>query len=313
MVCRERDWAIAVYSIGVASRLSGVPAETIRIWERRYGLPNPGRSTGGHRLYSEPDVELLRAVKHLVDQGVRVGGLAKMGRDQILESAFGQSDASESPPPPSNDFSDLIADGVMAARDLDTNRLSELLSRPLLNLHAAQVVRDFYLPLLREVGDLWHAGEISIASEHLVEKQISGRIHSVLANRRSASRDAPQVVCACVASERHEVGLLASSVVLLEAGFRVLYLGADLPADELLSVVEHAHPALIVLASAMPMPPTEQDELVRVLDNAAFDRLPIALGGMNAGPLSMALGRPVNLCEDVSDLSALAQSIVSAS
>lgn len=299
-----------MYSIGVASRLSGVPTETIRIWERRYGLPNPGRSTGGHRMYSETDVELLRAVKHLVDQGVRVGGLARMERIHILESAFGQVEEERTKPQPANDFADLIDQGVAAARDLDTNRLSELLSRPLLNLHAAQVVRDFYLPLLREVGDLWHAGQLSIASEHLVEKQISGRIHSVLANRRAVARDAPQVICACVAGERHEVGLLAASVLLHEVGYRVLYLGADLPAEELLSVVRHARPRLVVLASAMAMPPEEQADLVRVLHDASFDRMPIALGGLNARALADVLDREVTLCDDVAELTALAKTVM---
>lgn len=305
-----------MYSIGVASRLSGVPTETIRIWERRYGLPNPGRTGGGHRLYSDDDVELLRAVKHLVDGGVRVGGLAGTAREDLLRMAYGESAATKRPlspgqPEPQSEFDAFIQAGVESARALDGDRLADLLSRPLTRLHASQVVRELYLPLLREVGELWHAGKISIAAEHLVEKQISGRIHTVLANRRPPGLEAPSAVCACVAGERHEVGLLASAVLLHEAGFRVLYLGSDLPAEDLLSVLRHVRPRLMVLASVVGMAPDDERELRNIFPDVAFQHTTLVLGGQNGRVLAAGMPWQPVICETLDQLIEIAQTVSS--
>lgn len=305
-----------MYSIGVASRLSGVPTETIRIWERRYGLPNPGRTVGGHRLYSDDDVELLRAVKHLVDRGIRVGGLAGTARDDLLRMAFGEDGSGQDPaaparPEPQSEFDAFIEAGVDAARALDSDRLADLLSRPLSRWHASQVVRELYLPLLREIGELWHEGKISIAAEHLVEKQISGRIHTVLANRRPPGVEAPSAVCACVAGERHEVGLLASAVLLHEAGFRVLYLGSDLPADDLLSVLRHVRPRLMVLASMMEMAPADEKLLQDIFPDPAFRNTTLVLGGQNGPALALRMPWQPVVCETLDQLIEIAQTVSS--
>ncbi len=79
--------ALKPYPIGTAARLAGIPPETLRIWERRYQFLDPGRTVGGHRLYSEEDVDLLRAVKRLVDSGMRIGAVAGMPHDEIRAAA----------------------------------------------------------------------------------------------------------------------------------------------------------------------------------------------------------------------------------
>lgn len=302
-----------MYGIGVASRLSGVPTETIRIWERRYGLPNPGRSAGGHRIYSDPDVELLKAIRSLVDQGVRVGGLAGLSPDEIVRMAAPAPEAARDTPPESVDFSEMIAEAVALSREMESEKLAALLGRPLLHRHADEVVRSFYLPLMRVVGDLWHDGELSIASEHLIEKQVSGRIHSVIANRGPAPAEAPAVVCACVAGERHEVGLLASAMVLQDAGLRVLYLGADLPADDLVTVVKQVRPRLVLLASYVAMNPDEQNALITALRDEAFRHAMLAIGGLNAADLARDLPMFAQICEDVGTIENLGRQVLRAS
>lgn len=302
-----------MYAIGVTSRLSGVPAETIRIWERRYGLPCPERSAGGHRLYSDGDVELLRAIKHLVDQGVRPGSLHGMSQDEILRLAFGAAKAE--PPREDEDleFDALIAEAIGLARDLDAEHLAELLGRPLLHRHAHAVVLRFYLPLLHEVGELWHAGELSVASEHLVEKLVSGRIHTVLANRSSAPADAPVAVCACVAGERHEVGLLAATVLLHDVGLRVVYLGADLPARDLVEAARQTRPRLVVLATYTPLSDEDQAALRAAVLDPALSRVAFALGGGNAEALAAALPVQATVCRDVDVVAAMARAMLQAS
>lgn len=84
-----------MYGIGVAAKLSGVHAETIRMWERRHSLPRPQRSEGGHRQYSDRDIALLRAIKRLLDGGARIGSVVEMQEEDILSAAAGLADVRE--------------------------------------------------------------------------------------------------------------------------------------------------------------------------------------------------------------------------
>ena len=290
-----------MYGIGAAARLSGVHAETIRMWERRHNLPSPQRSEGGHRQYSERDVALVRAIKRLLDGGARIGSVAEMSEDEIFSAAAGLADARE------GNWNEAIARTIEAAKKRDPHATEELLDRPLLQRHALDVITAFYLPLLARVGELWQAGALDIATEHALEKLVSGRIHSVLANLRSV-QGAPRAVCACPAGERHEVGLLAATVVLKDAGFAVVHLGADVPTSALALALE-VQPRLLVLACTIVPLPAVISGLVQLV--AAHPEVMVIVGGAGAAPLQKALGRRARRCADLTQLLALARAILS--
>ncbi len=272
------------YSIGGASEKSGVPVETVRIWERRYQVIQPTRTPGGHRVYSEHDVQVLSALKTLVDGGERIGRLSKMGPEAILASA-GQTPVDSRVP----EFDDILQDLLEAAATFDNTRAAELLDRPGLHRHALEVVLGLYLPLLVEVGDRWHAGTLSVASEHFIERLVTSRMMSILANQAEPS--GPLVVCACTPGERHEAGLLASAILLQHVGLQVLYLGADLPADELGQVIETRRPRFVALAATLAPTDATVDALRAALSQSLPARAHVYLGG-DAGP---ALANALNL------------------
>lgn len=161
------------------------------------------------------------------------------------------------------------------------------------------------MPLLARVGALWLAGEIDVAVEHFLEKLVSGRIHSVLANLRTPD-DAPRAVCACPAGERHEVGLLAASVVLKDAGFEVVHLGADVPTRDLAATLK-VRARLLVLACTLVPPADVIDELCALV--ATHDELTVVVGGAGAGPVQKALGRRALRISDMAQLVALARAL----
>jgi len=297
--------ALKPYAIGTAARLAGIPPETVRIWERRYGLLDPGRTEGGHRLYSEGDVSLLRAVKVLLDAGMRIGAVARMPHEQIMDEASRRATVTATPVVERS--SPLIDEIVTAARDLDERRAATLLDRPLLLAPGDEVVRAVYLPLLARVGELWHLGRLPIASEHLVEKMVTARIHAVL-------QATPQpgggrlALCACPAGERHEVGLLAAALSLKSAGFGVTLLGADLPANELESAVHKVAPSMVVLAVASA--PAENDaRLLAVLDRPPLTDIPLILGGLRAHALAARLKRRSHVVERIDDIADVARAV----
>jgi DNA-binding transcriptional MerR regulator/methylmalonyl-CoA mutase cobalamin-binding subunit len=292
--------------IGTAARLAGIPPETLRIWERRYKMLAPGRTEGGHRLYSEHDVEVLRAVKRLVDSDMRIGTVAALPQERILEEA-----AKLAPPPapaaPLLEGNDaLLAEILDASRDLDTNRVSALLDRPRLLTDGLDVVTSLYLPLLHRVGELWHKGEISVAVEHFVEKLVTARIHAILQSTAGAT-SGRLALFACPSGERHEAGLLAAAVALKAAGFPVAILGADLPSKDLAEAAAKLAPAVVVLAVSSDLSVEARTSLPVVLERAPLKDVPLVLGGAQAAQLAKLLKREHTVVDAVGDVVATAR------
>ena len=298
--------ALKPYPIGTAARLAGIPPETLRIWERRFKMLAPVRTEGGHRLYSQADVELLRAVKRLLDAGMRIGAVAAMPHDQILRQAevLGASGGAKAEHPLAHAAA-LIEEILVAARGMDSTVLAALLDRPRMLADPTEVATQVYLPLLARVGDLWHAGELPIAVEHLVEKLVTARLHALLQSSAQA-RSGRLAMLACPPHERHEAGLLAGALALKQAGFQVAFLGADLPTAELVRAAGTLAPSFVLLACTSPLAGDVLAELAAALQAPPLAGVPLLLGGAAAPALQQLLTRPSQWVRQVQDLPALA-------
>ncbi len=263
-----------MYSIGAVSRLSGVPVEGIRIWERRYGLLSPTRSAGGHRKYSDDDVELLRALKALTESGSRIGGFKGQSRAAILDAAARLR--------PANDAADdLVSAAIAAGLAQDAKALAEVLDRPLLLGRATKLALQLYLPLMHKVGELWHAGELDIVTEHFIEKQVTARLHTMLLNLGRV--DGPEAVLLCPSGERHEAGLLGAAITLAQLGFSPTLLGADLPRSEAERVLRARTPSLLVIAATLVPPPDEVRGWLQLAAQANQKGVQVIVGGTARG------------------------------
>jgi DNA-binding transcriptional MerR regulator/methylmalonyl-CoA mutase cobalamin-binding subunit len=298
-----------MYSIGTTSRLSGVPVETIRIWERRYGVPMPQRTKGGHRKYDDEQVKLLQAMKALVDSGMRVGTLTDRPVQEILQAADRlQSDQAVvravkdevAYEVDQSALHQLVQDAIDAGRERDVVRLGTILDRPLRNGHAADVLLGLYLPLLRRVGDLWEAGKLEVATEHFIEKQVTARMHSILKDLPAGV--GPSAVLACLPEERHEGGLLAAAILLSQQGFKVTYYGGDLPVAELLSALVENAPKLLVL-SAVVGPSEEHIRQLKVaMDAPELRDTRVVVGGHAAASVASERITTIPSLEVLSDI-----------
>ena len=293
-----RVLALKSYAIGTAARLAGIPPETLRIWERRYQLMAPGRTGGGHRLYSGDDVTLLQAVKRLVDSGMRIGAVAGLEHDQI------RAQAARMPPlesAVSERASPMIEEIIEAARTLDERRVAQLLDRPLLLTSGEEVVHTLYLRLLKRVGELWHAGNLSISIEHFLEKMVTARIMAIFQSIPKPTSGL-LALCAGPPGDRHEGGLFAAALTLKAGGFPVTMLGADVPAADLADAVETAAPAVVVLAVTNELSEATKTSLVAVLNGESLRHVPLILGGINAPVLGALLDRPATIVHDMAEL-----------
>jgi MerR family transcriptional regulator, light-induced transcriptional regulator len=282
-----------LYRIHVVAERVGVTEALLRAWERRYGLTRPQRTPGGYRAYTEADIEVLKRVKELTDQGVSIGEAARHGPALRREIAREAADA----PAPAQSAADTAQlkkwreEILAAARDFDQARVDVVLDEALAVLPARWVFERLVAPSLIEVGDLWHKGELTVAQEHLVSQAARSRLVAALVSR--PRRGAKHVVCACFPDEEHDVGLLGAALRFSEAGLRVTYLGARTPAQQLGHAVGVSKAHLVALSALVDTGPrTFRATLGRIL-KALPSGVPVVVGGAAArqhGKIVEALG-----------------------
>jgi DNA-binding transcriptional MerR regulator len=267
--------------IGELSRRTGVSADRIRAWERRYDLLEPGRTEGGFRLYGDDDVTRLRLMQHYLGRGVPAAQAAGLVH-RVQTAAFDSN-----PGVPANDARAaraVLRDSLERFDDLPADRILERLTGV---FATGAVVRDVVLPYLRELGERWACGEATIAQEHFASNFLEGWL---LAMARGWSRNGRRrAVLACVPGERHTLGLIAFGLALRELGWRVTYLGADAPVRAVEVAADAVSADAIVLACSLH---TTLDAVSDQLAELAAHR-PVAIGGTGAAaaPLEWLGGR----------------------
>jgi MerR family transcriptional regulator, light-induced transcriptional regulator len=262
--------------IGELSRRVGVAPETLRAWEQRYGLLHPSRTAGGYRVYNRADEARALRMRELIDSG----WAAAQAAQAVRTVPAGREDT---PTPVGVDDAAKELLGRLLAFDASAGQ--EAFDRLLGSRSLDVMLRDVVLPVLREVGERWARGEISVAQEHFATELITGRLHGLA---RDWDRGlGPRVVLACPAGERHDIGLLCCGLALDRRGWRVTYLGPDTPIDALDSAVRSIDPSLVVIGAVQPGPLRAAADALAGLAG----RVTIAVGGAGASPaLAAAAG-----------------------
>jgi MerR family transcriptional regulator, light-induced transcriptional regulator len=270
----------AVLRIGEISRRLGVSDHVLRAWERRYGVLQPVRTAGGFRLYSEADLDRVRRMQAYLAQGLSAAQAARAAVDGEPPAGTGAGR------PEQSDGLTAAAATLAAALDqFDEPAAHAVLDRLLGTLTVETVLRDVVLPCLRTLGDRWERGDVSVAQEHFASNLIRGRLAGLA--RGWGHGHGPRAILACAPDELHDIALLAFGIVLNRNGWRIEYLGASTPLDDLINMAHAQRPDLIVLAATRP---ERFDGLTDDLDRLARIA-PTALAGPGATPaLADAVG-----------------------
>ena len=218
------------YNIGAVARRAGLTAHVLRAWERRYLALRPSRTEGNQRLYTDEDVERLRLLGRLCRAGHRIGRIARSSVEELRALAVGTAAEAE-PAGADGGIPGLLARCRSAVEDMDGARLGRILDTARVFLPPMRLVSDVILPLMRWVGDRWESGKIRILHEHIATAVVRSVLDR-MASETPAPEDAPLLAIATPPGEWHEVGALAARLKALECGWRVLYLGANIPAAE---------------------------------------------------------------------------------
>lgn len=221
----------------------------IRVWERRYRALRPSRTEGNQRLYSEEDVERLRLLGQLCRAGHRIGRIADAPLKELRALAVGTAASADLPGEPDGadgGIAGLLTRCHTAVEDLDGERLGRILDAARVFLPVSRLLADVVLPLMRWIGDQWKAGSIRIMQEHVATVVVRSLLDR-LATETPPPGSAPLLVLATPPGEWHELGALAARVTALAAGWRVLYLGVNVPPDEVVEAAGERKAAAVAL------------------------------------------------------------------
>lgn len=298
------------YTIRAAERLTGLPQELIRTWERRYGVVTPERTATNRRRYSLRDIEKLRLIRAAIEAGNSIGAVAHLDveglRRMVSGSAFSRSVSTDHEAALPNA---IVLQCLEKTRSLDALSLDRVLTAAASDLGPARFVVEVAAPFLERLGEEWRDAGLHPAQEHLATEMVRAQLVRLL-SANQAEADAPVAVVATLRGQVHDLGALLASVVAAVAGWGVRFLGSSLPAEEI-AWAARASAARAVLIS-MVYPPddprvhVELAELRRILGEG----FPIAAGGRVASAYAPILEtHGITLVADLRELHALLDGI----
>jgi methanogenic corrinoid protein MtbC1 len=220
-------------NIAALTQRTGVPSDTIRKWEQRYGVLHPERTAGGQRRYSELDVARVEWLKERIREGYRIGEAAALlgAGDQVARTP-----------------AELRTAFVTATIASDVDALGQLVDQALTLSTLDESFAQVLTPALIEVGEHWAAGMVSVAQEHLASSAVRGALQKLLSDQRADVRGT--AVLACAPGERHEIGLLMLAVLLRSDGWQIAYLGADTPFADSVALADRLDATALCFSAA---------------------------------------------------------------
>lgn len=269
---------VPTYNIKAVVRATGISPSTLRAWERRYNMAQPQRSESGYRLYSERDVAIIRWLKAQVDAGMAIshavawfeerGGEAALELPAVLASPTAKrvrNDAAQLP-----ESADSQPDGEVGYTIRSFAALGSALIEALVDyaetaadavlteafaLYPVEVVgEEIIAPVLKEIGERWHAGRLSVVTEHFASNYLLQRLGSVLRATHNQQAGAALWV-GCAPGELHEAGALLLALYLRRQGYAVRFLGQNVPVEDLVAEIQvaetqNAQPAMILVSAS---------------------------------------------------------------
>lgn len=279
------------HPIGVVVRRTGVPADLLRAWEKRYQAVVPERTATGRRIYSDADIERLRLMKRLIAGKRRISDVAGHSLAELTALlAEDQREAVADLPQPSqrtdgnlagrsaNRLANRLADCLDAVEALDAPRLAALLSEASIDHSPSQMRQELLAPLMARIGEKWQAGELRIVHEHMASAIVRAMLDNMTRNQ-PLDPAAPILVATTPAGQAHEIGIMFVVAAAQELGWRTLYLGPNLPAEEIVAGLRSAGADTLALSLVYPpSDPRTADELRRIRHLAGAD-VRILIGG----------------------------------
>ncbi|MBT9496120.1 MULTISPECIES: MerR family transcriptional regulator [Zoogloea] len=262
--------------IAAVERDTGLAKDTLRVWERRYGFPLPVRDSHGERVYSPEQVDKLRLIRRLIDQGLRPAkliGLDPQALGQMLDELGG---------PRADDDPERTAhfQAILKFVRLHLHEdLRRTLQQSLMKTGLQQFVTGVVAPLNHVVGDAWLRGELEVAEEHLYTEQVQNILRTAISTQTSTTRERPIVMLTTFPDEQHALGLLMVEAMIAPEGACCVSLGIQTPLEDIRAAATAGRFDIIAVSFSGAYPARLAIEGLRSLRTALPETIALWAGG----------------------------------
>ena len=272
------------YNIKVVLNQTGIAADTLRAWERRYGLPVPQRTKGGHRLYSDYDIETIKWLMDRQNEGLSISRAVDLWNEQIASGSDPLAGAASTNPvstvavppvSPDSTLSTLRSDWVLACSDFDEVTAEQILNQAFSLFPIEAVCTELIQKGMSDIGQLWYENKLSVQQEHFASNLAMRRLDALLSAAPAPTRK-ETIIVGCPAEEWHTFTPLMISLFLRRRGYRIIYLGANVPADRFVETVKDTKANLVLLVAQQLVSAATLQGAANALANK---NIPVAFGG----------------------------------
>ncbi|HEX8234851.1 MAG TPA: MerR family transcriptional regulator [Abditibacteriaceae bacterium] len=285
------------YSMRVVARRTGLSPHVIRVWERRYGAVTPGRTPTGHRTYTDADIERLQLLRDATQAGHSISRITHLSNEELRK--LSTADETARPDNYSKRAAKNAAPGVVkeparsflesrpevhlkrclsAVGELDAPALEAALAQSLVALGQRLMMDEVVAPLMQQVGDAWRHGTLRIVHEHLASAIVRTFLGQI-AQKQTQDPTAPVVVVTTPPGQVHEIGAMMAAATATSEGWRVVYLGANLPVEEIAAAVLHSNARVLALSMVYPMDDAHLHDDLRRLSRFLPPHVILVAGG----------------------------------
>lgn len=266
------------FNIAAVERDTGLSKDVLRVWERRYGFPAPARTPGGERLYPAEQVERLRLIKRLMDQGHRPGKLLASAPDELARLA------PRRPPtlPAYADSDDDLGELIALIKRHDAAGYQEAMQQRLARHGLTRFVLDTVAPLTTRIGEAWEDGNVEVFEEHLFTEMTKRLLRQAIA-ALPAGRGSPRVLLTTVPDEEHVLGLLMAEALLGLEGAACIGLGTQMPLLETVRAAEAHRADVVALSFSVAFPQRQVGGLLEQLRLMLPATVALWAGGRGVG------------------------------
>ncbi|MET0962442.1 MAG: MerR family transcriptional regulator [Noviherbaspirillum sp.] len=264
--------------ISATERETGLGKDTLRVWERRYGFPRPDRDGNGERLYPAEQVDRLRLVKRLMDQGHRPGRLMAASEEDLQALCA---------PAAAPGRAELVDEGMLQqllalVKAHDVPQLRSALNQAMLRQGLQGFVLETLAALNRAVGDAWMRGEFEIFEEHLYTEQVQALLRQAIATLPSGT-GSPRILLTTVPEEQHGLGLLMAEALLALDGASCVSLGTQTPLFDIAMAARSQHADVVALSFSSAYPSRQIAPQLAQLRALLPETIELWAGGGGAG------------------------------
>jgi DNA-binding transcriptional MerR regulator/methylmalonyl-CoA mutase cobalamin-binding subunit len=296
--------------IKVVARRTGLSQHAIRVWEKRYNAVEPSRTDSNRRLYSDAEIHRLQVLCQLTQSGHSIGRIARLpleqlqilARQTVPPETLGVGRRAETVKSPDSGTADYLGEAMTAIRALDQPGLEEILHLAAVELGNQGFLQRFVAPLVAHLGTEWESGSLKVAHEHFASSVLCDFLQ---ASSRSFAlpESAPLLIVATPAGQFHEIGAVMVMAASKNRGWRVIYLGGNLPAHEIASAVSQSKARAVALSIVYPPDDPQLAGELAILRRNLPAEVPILAGGRAAPSYADVLAATgAHLLDDLNQL-----------